>query len=259
MRIVFEDLDLLVLDKPPGLVVNKSVTTQEKTLQDVLSEYFALSKGNLGIGERAGIVHRLDRETSGLMVVAKNEEAFTNLQAQFKSREIQKEYIALVHGVVKDKQGIIEAPIGRVGGFGKFGIVPGGRESVTVFELRQNYQIRDDIFEKITTDFNKNRTRYLMAHSKKYSLVNLYPKTGRTHQIRVHLKSLNHPIVSDLIYGPKKLVDCDLKWCQRLFLHARAISFNHPKTRERAFFESALPEDLGQALECLVPNAAKVL
>lgn len=250
MRIIFEDNDMLVLDKPSGLVVNRSGTTDKETLQDRLSSYFHLGN-SLGVGERAGIVHRLDRETSGLMVVAKNGEGFLNLQAQFKNREIQKEYVALVHDVMNEKDGVINEPIGRIGGFGKFGIVTGGRESVTAFTKAADYQIKDDVFKQNATDYNKNRTRYLKSHAEKYSLLSLYPKTGRTHQIRVHLKSLNHPLVSDLIYGPRKLVDFDLKWCKRLFLHAKAISITHPKTGENLFFESALPEDLTVALDNL--------
>src|SRR3989344_2586017 len=121
-KIIFEDEEILVVNKKAQVVVNKSQTFQEETLQDELGEYFGLKDGDLGIGERAGIVHRLDRETSGLILVAKTQKTFENLQAQFKNREVEKEYTALVHGHLREQAGIIEAKIERIGKFGKFGI-----------------------------------------------------------------------------------------------------------------------------------------
>lgn len=249
--IIFEDNFILVLEKSAGLVVNKAETIKEETLQDLISDYFHLGS-SLGIGDRAGIVHRLDRETSGLMVVAKTQKVFDDLQSQFKKREIQKEYVALVHGKISKDEGEIDVPIGRVGGFGKFGIVSGGRESKTAYKVLNRLRIEEDAFNKLIADENKNRKAYFANHAREYTFVTLFPKTGRTHQIRVHLKSIGHPLVSDLIYGPSKLLKFDLLWCQRLFLHAKSLDFIHPDTGKRIFFESDLPQDLTQALEHLI-------
>lgn len=252
LNIVFEDGNLIVLDKPTGLVVNNSQTSNSDTLQNQLSRYFGLGDHNLGIGGRAGIVHRLDRETSGLMVIAKTDKAFEALQEQFKNRKVQKEYTTLVHGAISDSVGEILTPIGRIGAFGRFGIVADGREAQTLFEVSGRYRLKDEIFEQTVADFTKNKIRYLEKLGKHFSLLTVYPKTGRTHQIRVHLKSISHPVVADKIYGPGRLLNFDLAWCSRLFLHAKAISFSHPVTQDPMFFESELPVDLSDALNKLV-------
>lgn len=251
--IVYEDESLLVVDKPTGIIVNRSETSVSGTLQDQLSEYFHLGS-DLGIGERAGIVHRLDRETSGLLVIAKTERAFENLQGQFKNRKVVKTYTALVHGVVKDQSGVIEGNIGRVGKFGKFGEVSNGREAVTKYQTDHHFKINEVFFEslKVKNELTRSRKNYLERHARLYSLLSLFPESGRTHQIRVHLKSIGHPVVADFIYSPRKLLQFDLFWCPRLFLHARSLEFVHPKTKKPIFFESSLPEDLTQALNNLV-------
>lgn len=246
-KIIYEDAEILVVDKPSGLVVNRAETVREETLQDGLSDYFELGS-DLGVGERAGIVHRLDRETSGLVIVAKTQKAFDTLQAQFKNREVKKEYIALVHGQVKDRVGSISHDIGRIGKFGKFGLVGGGKESKTDYSVDERYYLRDEKFEELIARFTKPRANYLKSHARSYTLVNLYPKTGRTHQIRVHVKSIGHPVVSDLIYAPKKLLKSDQLWCPRLFLHASKIEFAHPKTKKTVSFSSILPKDLKDAI-----------
>ncbi|MBI3342187.1 RluA family pseudouridine synthase [Candidatus Curtissbacteria bacterium] len=250
LNIIFEDPEILVLDKPAGLIVNKSQTTNTQTLQDQLAVYFNLGD-SLGIGERAGIVHRLDRETSGLMIVAKTQKSFEKLQEDFKNRRVQKEYEALVHGTVLESDFVIDKPIGRVGAFGKFGIVVGGRESQTIIHVDSKFKASK---VEVDGDFTKSRIRYLKNHAQDYSLLTAYPKTGRTHQIRVHTKSMGHPIVSDSLYAPAKLLQFDLSWCPRLFLHARAITFKHPASGAPMFFESELPQDLKQALAYLTIN-----
>lgn len=246
-NIIFEDDSILIYDKPSGLVVNASQTIKEETFQDQLIKYLKIN--GLGIGDRAGIVHRLDRETSGLLVVAKNEPAFDLLQKQFKERKVNKEYIALVHGFIKKNSGIINAPILR-SNFGKFTVSKKGegREAVTRYEVSANYRFSEDKLRKIGAGLTRARLNYLLAHAALYSFVTLNPKTGRTHQIRVHMKSLGHPVVSDLIYLPKKLIKFDLLWCKRLFLHARRIEFLHPKTKKAVCFESPLPNDLKDAI-----------
>ena len=254
-KIIFEDEEILVVNKKAQVVVNKSQTFQEETLQDELGEYFGLESGDLGIGERAGIVHRLDRETSGLLIIAKTQKAFEKLQQQFKNREVQKEYVALAHGKFKDSGGAIKSNIARVGKFGKFGVNKDGRESETEYRVEQSYKLNTQVSSSfLTQNFTKSRINYLKNHAVDYTLVRLFPKTGRTHQIRVHLKSLGHPIVSDLIYGPSKLLKFDLTWCPRLFLHAEKITFVHPENDQKISLESDLPDDLKNALQWLVIN-----
>lgn len=248
MNIVFEDSEILIIDKASGLVVNRSETIREETLQDQLSDYFGLGI-SLGIGDRAGIVHRLDRETSGLLAVAKTKKAFENLQLQFKNRKVVKKYIALVHGLLNEKSGSIDAPIVRVGKFGKFGIAGKydlGRETRTDFELKATYVFCGEKFERFidASRLSKSRVNYLRQNALKYSFVYLFPKTGRTHQIRVHVKSIGYPVVSDLIYTPRKLLKFDLLWCPRLFLHAAQLEFEHPRVKKHVKFSSPLPKDL---------------
>lgn len=233
--IIFEDRDILVLNKPAGITVNSSDTTHaEATLQDWLGEhygsYYSFKPGTEEQSDfysRNGIVHRLDKETSGIIVVAKTLTAFNELQRQFKERSVKKTYIALAHGEIIPPDGEVNVPVGRlVFNRKRFGVVAGGRESRTLYNVI-------DV---------KNWVRG--KNKEKLSLVRLYPQTGRTHQIRVHLKYLNHPIVSDELYAGRKTAREDRKYLSRLFLHASGISFIHPNTDESMTFENPLPTEL---------------
>ena len=253
LKIIFENSQFLVVDKPSGLVVNKSETVKEETLQDQLSRYFGLSGGEFGIGGRSGIVHRLDRETSGLIVVAKVQKAFNSLQEQFRNRLVEKQYIALVHGSLKEADGDIKLRIGRIGKFGKFGVMnkrsKSGRETETSYKLIDRFRFKDKEFLRLTgSNLTKARINYLKNHGFFYSLLTVFPKTGRTHQIRVALKSIGYPVVSDLIYTPGKLLKFDLLWCKRLFLHASKLTFMDPVSKEMVGFISDLPKDLKDAM-----------
>ncbi len=242
IKIIYEDDYLLVLDKPSGLVVDKSQTQKENTLEDLL-------KIDL---ERSGIVHRLDKGTSGLLVVAKTKEALENLQGQFKERLVKKEYLALVHGFV-ESSGKVEGNIGRNPvKREKFTVLQDGKEAVTEYEPIKSLQLSDISLQTIFSEFNKIQTRKLerMKYNQ-FTLLRVFPKTGRTHQIRVHLKYINHPIVSDETYGGKKVVRLDHRWCPRQFLHAKKLGFFHPKSGEWMEVESELPEDLKEALSKL--------
>src|SRR3989304_8785102 len=148
LEIIFEDSEILVVNKLVGMVVNRSQTIKEGTLQDSLSKYFIL-RSSLGIGDRVGIVHRLDRETSGLLLVAKTQKAFENLQNQFKERKVEKEYTCLAHGEINQDSGVIEGDIGRIGKFGKFGIVEKGRESKTEFKVVEKYEFNQRLFDEL--------------------------------------------------------------------------------------------------------------
>ena len=214
-EIIFEDNDILVLNKPSGLVVNVSETTKEGTLQDWVAENYP---GN--VGERNGLVHRLDRETSGVVVFAKNEAAFENLQAQFKAREVEKEYLALVFGELKDEALEVNAPIDRnPRSRTKMAVVEGGREAVTRIE---KVKVIGDGEEKMT-------------------LIKAFPRTGRTHQIRVHLAALGHPVIGDSMYAGQKRSISSREEFGRLMLHAHKITFTHPGTGERVTFEAVVP------------------
>ncbi len=252
MTVIFENHDFLVVDKPSGLIVNRSETAKGETLQDQLSKYFKLAPGDLGIGDRAGIVHRLDRETSGLLVVAKTQKYFDYMQGEFKERRVKKEYLALVHGSPVGDKGEISESLGRIGKFGKFGVVESGRQSMTEFIVDSRFQKDKDwidwVLSKTGEALSRPRTNYLKANALFYSLLKLEPKTGRTHQIRVHLKSIGHPVVSDLIYTPSKLIKFDLLWCPRLFLHSARLSFYGPKSKKIFDFKSDLPNDLKRVI-----------
>ncbi|MCR4306026.1 MAG: RluA family pseudouridine synthase, partial [Candidatus Daviesbacteria bacterium] len=235
VRTIYEDGNLLVLDKPPGLVVDPAETVKEETLADILQKEFKIKL------PRGGIVHRLDKDTSGVILVAKTAEALENLQKQFQERVVRKEYLALVHGEVPEG-GTVEGSIGRnPGNREKFIVLPDGKEAVTGYEPVKNLQFTIYNLQKIFSDFNKIQMRKLeKQHYNEFTLVRCLPKTGRTHQIRVHLKYINHPIVADEKYGGRKVSRLDKRWCPRIFLHAAKIGFKNPLSREWMEFESPL-------------------
>ena len=257
--IIFEDDVLLILNKPAGITVNRSQTTsREVTVQDEVEKYLNLkapvitatpeisedteSPENGEIEsvdeiyfQRSGIVHRIDKETSGILLVAKKVDAFSHLQAQFKNREVNKTYLALAHGRLVPESGEINVPVGRLPwNRRQFGIVAGGRESKTFYQVSGYFRTDDKRKEVV-------------------SMVKLKPVTGRTHQIRVHLQYLGHPIFSDFLYAGRKTQREDRKLLERVFLHAAEISFVHPLTNERVTYEAPLPPELAKVLDFLVP------
>lgn len=228
-KIIYQDDYLMVLEKPPGWIVNQAETTKgQRVLQSWLAKVdYPLAKSK---EYRSGIVHRLDKETSGLLLVAKTKEVFESLQSAFKEREVRKTYLALVHGEVMPKDGSIEAPVGRLPWRrDRFGVLAGGREAVTQYRTIRNY--------------------YSAFSKEKFTLLELKPKTGRTHQIRIHLKFLGNPIVADEFYAGRKTARNDRKWCPRLFLHASGISLEQPTTGRNVVFKSTLPADLQKVLD----------
>lgn len=227
-KIIFEDDQVLILDKPAGMVVNRAESVKGVTTQDWVGKKLKIKEG--GIGGRAGIVHRIDKETSGILLVAKTPEAFENLQSQFKKREVEKKYLILVHGRVEPKEGEVEAPVGRLPwNRERFGVFPGGREAKTSYKKVGEYK----------------------KENEEFSLLEVKPETGRTHQIRVHLKYLGYPVVADSFYAGRKTSKEDRKWCPRLFLHAAEITFTHPETGNKVNFSSKLPEELEKAIKTL--------
>jgi len=228
-KIIFEDRLILVLDKPAGLIVDRSESVKTGTLEDWLEKnYQVLSSDSQP--DRAGIVHRLDKDTSGLILVAKFLEAQKKLQQQFKKRLVKKKYLVLVHGLVKPAQGQINAPVSRnVFNRRKFGVFLEGKQASTQYQVKKCFSRKN---ESLT-------------------LLEVFPKTGRTHQVRVHFKHLGYPVVGDIKYGGRKTVRRDLKWCPRQFLHASSLTFMHPQSGKEMTFISPLPVDLKKALESI--------
>lgn len=243
MPILFEDDDIIVLDKPAGVVVNRAASVSGTTVQDWVESYVhtltAIPPGIYSPEEtaefisRSGVVHRIDKETSGILLVAKHPRAFFSLKSQFMAHAVAKEYRALVHGNVVPKDGEVSAPVGRLPwNRMRFGVFPEGRTAHTSYHAVSYFQKKD----------SSNDT---------YSLLIVAPTTGRTHQIRVHLQYLNHPIVSDPLYVGRKRLRSDKTWCTRLFLHASRIHFRHPVTNSEMDVQSPLPEDLQTAIHSL--------
>jgi len=228
-KLIYEDDSFFVVDKPSGWITDISnTTTNQPVIQRWISQNFDFETNNFE--HRNGIVHRLDKETSGLLLIAKTEAALLELQRQFKERLVHKKYVALAHGNIEDAEGVINEPVGRLPWRrDRFGVLAGGREAVTRYEVLSRYTIYDI----------------------PYTLLELAPKTGRTHQIRIHLKHIGHPIVSDEFYAGRKTARHDRKWCPRLFLHAGEIQFIHPITKKIVKFSSPLPDDLAAILKSI--------
>jgi 23S rRNA pseudouridine1911/1915/1917 synthase len=221
LAILYQDASLIVVDKPAGMVTHPAYGHTSGTLVNaLLAHYPPLAR--MDTPERAGIVHRLDRDTSGIIVVAKTEAIRQALQAQFKAREVQKTYLALVEGHLDPAQGIIEAPIGRDPNHRKrMTTLHDGREAVTAYRVLEFFD--------------------------QHCLVQVEPKTGRTHQIRVHMAFLHHPVVGDRVYGYRK----QRLPLRRHFLHAQHIRFRHPQTGQTVEFETDLPPELSALLDRL--------
>ncbi len=220
-RIIFEDETMRVIDKPAGWVVNRAQTVKERTIQD----WFGVGDGVGEFYDKGGVVHRLDKDTSGVMVLAKTPQAYEKLKQQFLQRRTVKKYVALVHGEFKEQEGMVSTPIERRG---------------------MKFFVGGDLSKTAITEWK------VLAHKVgggctapcALSLVELTPHTGRTHQLRVHMRHLGHPIVADPIYGNRKTWKKDLQICPRLFLHARYLEFTHPVTGKQVHFEAELPMEL---------------
>ena len=257
-NILFEDRDILVIDKPAGFVTNRADTTiNQPTVQEWAEEILNIKykRANRQVRSeferRGGIVHRLDKETSGGLIIAKNEERFIKLQKQFKEGRVEKTYIALCHGEIKPSTGEINIPIGRLPwNRMRFGVLPQGREA------RSKYKVSSpaDSFRSgsRTNEICRDIKYYVSGKEREpLSLVEVYPETGRTHQIRVHMQYIGHPIFADELYAGRKISKRDRKLLPRHFLHASKISFTHPKTGKTVEFESPLPSDLKEFLNAL--------
>jgi 23S rRNA pseudouridine1911/1915/1917 synthase len=232
LDIVYEDDELVVVNKPAGLVVHPAANVPGGTLANALAYHFQHLSPHAGAA-RPGIVHRLDRDTSGLIMVAKTEAAHEQLAEQFRRREVFKSYVALAHGSVAAESGTIDQPIARdPRNRTRMSVVRGGRPALSLYRVRQRYE--------------------------RFTLLDVEIKTGRTHQIRVHLQWLKHPVVSDAVYGGGRdntitdpRVRARINALGRQFLHAEQLGFRHPRTGDPLRFRSALPPELAQFLESL--------
>ncbi len=257
LDIVFENDDLLVVNKPAGMVVHPAAGHPDGTLVNAVLAH--CPHLNVGGVERPGIVHRLDSETSGLIVVAKNDAAMRDLQAQFKSRRVRKTYLALVEGHVKPPRGKIDAPIGRDPKHRqKMAVIPiprtpfpareGGRGLGRARDAVTIYRARAALGRPSTTPLPSASLRSAQggsAQDASYTLIEAQPQTGRTHQIRVHLAFLGFPVVADAIYGERK----NALGLTRHFLHAWKIAFTLPRDGREVSFAAPLPEELRGVLE----------
>ncbi len=232
LSILYEDNDIVVVDKPAGVVVHPAAGHADRTLVNALL-FHVKDLSGVGGELRPGIVHRLDKDTSGVMVIAKNDHAHRALSKAWGTDRVRKEYLALVYGTPKLPRGTIEAPIGRDPRDRKrMAVVKSGRAAITEYEIVEGL-------------------RYV-------SLLRCILRTGRTHQIRVHLKHLGHPIVGDPVYSgpqwrgiPDKRVQKTLSSMKRQALHAAKITLDHPRTSERMSFEAPMPEDMRSVLTAL--------
>src|SRR5699024_2722211 len=219
LDIVYEDDDVIVVNKPQGMVVHPAPGHPDHTLVNALLYHSPLSTINGTF--RPGIVHRIDKDTSGLLMVAKNDLAHQSLAEQLRNKTNKREYLALVYGQIKEDEGTIDAPLGRnPQDLKKQAVVKGGRHAVTHFKVIKRYD--------------------------NFTLVKCILETGRTHQIRVHMKYIGHPLVGDPLYGPRKVIGKNGQ-----FLHAALLGFKHPRTGKEMVFEAPLPENFQKMLDKL--------
>jgi 23S rRNA pseudouridine1911/1915/1917 synthase len=235
LKIIYEDAAIVVVNKPAGMIVHPGAGAGAGTLANALAFHFQNLSQHAGRA-RPGIVHRLDKDTSGLLVVAKTESAHENLAEQFRRREVQKKYIALAHGRMREETGRIEQPIGRdERNRTRMSVVPkgrGGREALTLFQVRQRFE--------------------------RFTLLDVEIKTGRTHQIRVHLAWIKHPVVGDETYNagrdkniPDAALRARIERLGRQFLHAAKLKFRHPQSEKLMEFTAPLPAELREFLDSL--------
>lgn len=248
LRVVYEDEDFSVIDKPAGMMVHAGAgATEAGTLVNALLHRYQTLSGTSG-ELRPGIVHRLDKQTSGLIIIARNDTAHTRLAAMFSGRQIRKTYMALVHGELKQDRGTIDAPIAR------------DLQRRTRMTTRRQEGARHAISH--WTVVRRIRSRFGA-----FTLVSVRIETGRTHQIRVHLSSIGHPVVGDTLYGaPARLMEPALRGksaepeetlaLERNFLHAAELEFAHPASGEPLHFEASLPRELEDFLARIAPEGA---
>lgn len=225
IEVLYEDKDIIVVNKPKGLVVHPANGNPDGTLVNAIMNICKDSLSGIGGEVRPGIVHRLDKDTSGVLIVAKNDKAHINLSEQIKNREVNKKYIALVRGVIEENEATIDMPIGRsTKDRKKMAVLRKGKEAITHFKVLKRYN--------------------------NFTLLQVKIDTGRTHQIRVHMAEIGHPVVGDVIYSNGKN---PFKVTGQM-LHARSIEFKHPSTNNKMKVQADLPDYFQRVLEELDNN-----
>ncbi len=222
IEVIYEDKDIIVVNKPKGLVVHPANGNPDGTLVNAIMAICKNSLSGIGGEIRPGIVHRLDKDTSGLLIIAKNDKAHINMSEQIKNRQVKKTYIALVRGVINENEATINMPIGRsMSDRKKMAVTKNGKEAITHFKVLKRYD--------------------------KYTLLEVKIETGRTHQIRVHLAQIGYPIIGDITYSNGKN-----EWgIEGQCLHAKSLEFKHPITQKQLFLEADLPKYFKDILEQL--------
>ena len=224
LDIVYEDADVIVVNKPRGMVVHPAPGHASGTLVNALLYHCRDLSGINGV-LRPGIVHRIDKDTSGLIMAAKNDKAHQSLAVQLKEHSVKRKYTAIVHGQMEHRQGTVDAPIGRDD------------------KDRKKFAVTSKNGKRAVTHF------VVLELMREYTLIELQLETGRTHQIRVHMRHIGHPLVGDPVYGPAR--NRFSKWIQGQALHAGVLGFRHPSTGNMLEFEAPLPEDMSRLLEHL--------
>lgn len=225
INIIYEDDDILIVNKEKGMVVHPGNGNPDGTLANAVVAYCKESLSGIGGKIRPGIVHRIDKDTSGLVIIAKNDLAHINLSNQIQKREVKKTYIALVRGVIKENEATINMPIGRsTKDRKKMAVIKTGKEAITHLKVLERFD--------------------------GYTLIELVIETGRTHQIRVHMAEIGYPIVGDTVYSNGK----NPFGVEGQMLHARKLEFKHPKTMEEVSFEAPMPKYFKEILEQLTQN-----
>jgi len=229
IEIIYEDKDIIVVNKPKGLVVHPANGNPDGTLVNAIMAICKDSLSGIGGEIRPGIVHRLDKDTSGVLIVAKNDKAHISMSEQIKEHKVEKTYIALVKGIIKENEATINMPIGRSPkDRKKMAVVKTGKEAITHFKVLKRYD--------------------------NYTLLEIKIETGRTHQIRVHLSQIGYPIVGDTTYSNGKN-----EWkVEGQCLHAKSLKFKHPTTGKEMFLEAKLPQYFEEILEDLEPRMRQV-
>jgi len=237
IEVIYEDDDVVVINKPYGVLVHEDGRSNEKTVVDwfLIRAPEARGVGEPGKAqdgtalERSGVVHRLDKDTSGVLVLAKNQDAFLHLKAQFHDRHAKKEYRAIVYGTMKERWGTIDRAIGR---------------SARDFRLRSADRGAKGLLRQATTDWE------CLEQAGGYAYLSVKPKTGRTHQIRVHMKSVGHPVLCDELYASKNFLSKDSLGLKRLALHAHSLTIELPNAGDKTFI-APLPKEFEKALKTL--------
>ncbi len=276
LDVIYQDEQIVVVNKPAGVVVNKAKTVEGPTIQDWLVDFLGGGEELKKIAQskkewqslvpddfddqygspaeiflkRQGLVHRLDKDTSGVLLLAKNPGALVNLLRQFKQRTTKKKYLCLVHGEAKVDSAAIRAPIARSSlNRHKFRAEIDGRQSVTYYRVIQTYTELKQ--EAMTPQQQKQLKDYWNSYQQGFSLLEVMPKTGRTHQVRVHMAHIKHPLVADRTYGGSRRSRLDQIWCPRQFLHALQIQTKHPLSQKKVVYSADLAKDLKPVIQLL--------